>query len=459
MRIVAAPYHRSIRSTRLSAAVLIAAALAACAGSPQMPVTALNYKTRAVTHQRESLSVTAVALSAGESRAVFGVPLAAIDVQPVWIEIENQGERPRWFFPISVDADYFPAGEVARRAAHLSSATVEELHARLSGLQIKPFVEPGETVSGFVYAHDDEGFKAFNVDLVGGTRPGTHALGDKTERFHFVITVPGLRTDADRLFDGAVDGVPSLDDDELRQWLKDLSCCTSAANGRPGDPVNIVLVGSLDTVRSAVVSSHWDVTAQLTAGSTWRIAKAFIFGSPYRYAPISGLYLFGRKQDISFQKPRNVIDERNHMRLWLAPVTHRGEPVWVGHVSRDVGVKFTRGLWPPVTHVIDGDVDDARYYLVQDLIYGQQVRRVGFVEGVGAASQEKPRYNAEGDPYFTDGLRTVLFLSDSLIPMSEIELLDWQLPPALKPYWQLPPAMKPHRHHGQVTPVAKSLNN
>jgi LssY C-terminus len=109
--------------------------------------------------------------------------------------------------------------------------------------------------------------------------------------------------------------------------------------------------------------------------------------------------------------------------------------------------------------VIDGDVDDARYYLVQDLIYGQQVRRVGFVEGVGAASQEKPRYNAEGDPYFTDGLRTVLFLSDSLIPMSEIELLDWQLPPALKPYWQLPPAMKPHRHHGQVTPVAKSLSN
>jgi hypothetical protein len=41
--------------------------------------------------------------------------------------------------------------------------------------------------------------------------------------------------------------------------------------------------------------------------------------------------------------------------------------------------------------------------------------------------------------------------------MSEIELLDWQLPPAVKPYWQLPPAMKPHRRDGEVTPVAKSL--
>jgi LssY C-terminus len=214
-------------------------------------------------------------------------------------------------------------------------------------------------------------------------------------------------------------------------------------------PSNIVLMGSLDTIRSALVSCHWDVTAQVTAGSTWRIAKAFVFGSPYRYAPVSGLYLFGRDQDVAFQKARNVVSEWNHMRLWRAPITHQGVPVWVGHVSRDVGVKLTGRVWPPITHVIDGDVDDARSYFIQDLIYGQQVRRVGFVEGVGAASYEAPRYNAEGDPYFTDGLRVVLFLSDSLVPMSEIELLDWQLPPAMKPY----------RNDGEVTPVAKSLND
>ena len=35
------------------------------------------------------------------------------------------------------------------------------------------------------------------------------------------------------------------------------------------------------------------------------------------------------------------------------------------------------------THVIGPDVDDARYYLVEDLIYGGRVRRIGFVDGVG----------------------------------------------------------------------------
>jgi LssY C-terminus len=112
-------------------------------------------------------------------------------------------------------------------------------------------------------------------------------------------------------------------------------------------------------------------------------------------------------------------------------------------------VGLARGHWPPITHVVDGDVDDARYYLVQDLIYGEQVQRVGFVEGVGAASSEAPRYNAEGDPYFTDGLRTVLFLSESLVSMSDIELLDWQLPSVMEPY----------RHGDAGTPAVNSTND
>jgi hypothetical protein len=91
------------------------------------------------------------------------------------------------------------------------------------------------------------------------------------------------------------------------------------------------------------------------------MATAFIFGGRDRYAPISDLYLFGRRQDIALQKSRTIIDERNHMRLWLAPVRHQGRSVWVGQISRDVGVKLTGRLWPPTTHVIAPDVDDARF--------------------------------------------------------------------------------------------------
>jgi LssY C-terminus len=410
---------RATHSASSLAVALILVWLSSCSGTAPPPVGEPFYETRAVTRQRDGVAVTAGPLSDHEGRAIFGVPLAVFNVQPVWIKIENRSAWPRWFFPISVDPDYYPPYEVARRVATFTAPTVEELYARLSKRAIRPFVAPGETVSGFVYAHADEGFKAFNVDLVGH-----HSI----ESFHFAVAVPGLETDADTLFGSEGNTPPSLDDDALRQWLRDMPCCTVAADGRVGDPLNIVLIGNLDTVRGALVSRRWDVTARLTTASLWRIANAFIFGAQYRYAPISALYVFERVQDITFQKPRNVINERNHMRLWRAPVSHRGQPVWVGQVSRDVGVKFSRRVWPPTTHVIDPDVDDARYYVVEDLFYGGHISRIGFVGGVGEASPGAPRRNAENDPYFTDGMRAVLFLSERSVPFAEVELLDWQYP-------------------------------
>jgi hypothetical protein len=435
--------HPAIPSPLSLAVALILVWLSGCSGTGQTSVGEPSYEARAVTRQRDNVAVTAVPLSAQESRSVFGVPLAAFNVQPVWLRIENRSDWPRWFFPLSVDPDYYPPYEVARRVSTFTAPTAEELYHRLSERAIKPFIAPGETASGFVYAHADEGFKAFNVDLAGH-----HTL----ETFHFAVPVPGMRTDADSLFESEADTLPSLDDDALRQWLRDLPCCTMAADGRVGDPLNVVLVGSLDTVRGALVSRRWDVTARLTTGSLWRIATAFVFGSQYRYAPISALYLFERVQDITFQKPRNVIDERNHMRFWRAPVTHRGQPVWIGQASRDVGVKLSRRVWPPTTHVIDPDVDEARYYLVEDLFYGGQVSRIGFVGGVGEAPLGSPRLNAENDPYFTDGLRAVLFLSERPVPFARLELLDWQVPAFMGSFplhqWIIRPADEASRDGG-----------
>jgi hypothetical protein len=108
------------------------------------------------------------------------------------------------------------------------------------------------------------------------------------------------------------------------------------------------------------------VTAEITSSSIRRMISAFIFGSRFRCAPVSPLYLFGREQDMSLQKARAVIDERNHIRLCRAPVIYQGTPVWVGHISRDAGIKLSGRIWPPTTHVIDPAVDEARFYLEQD---------------------------------------------------------------------------------------------
>jgi len=60
-----------------------------------------------------------------------------------------------------------------------------------------------------------------------------------------------------------------------------------------------------------------------------------------------------------------------------------GLQVWVGQISRDIGIKLTTQSWYLTTHIISPEVDQDRFYLVQDLILSGAVSRFGFVGGVG----------------------------------------------------------------------------
>ncbi len=122
------------------------------------------------------------------------------------------------------------------------------------------------------------------------------------------------------------------------------------------------------------------------------------------------------------QRARESIHERNHLRVWLTPLRFEGTPVWIGQISRDIGVHFT---WRTITtHKIDPDVDETREFLLEDMAYSQSLKRFGYVGGVGAAPYDSPRGNLTGDPYFTDGRRVVMWISGEPTGLDEIEVLD-----------------------------------
>jgi hypothetical protein len=49
---------------------------------------------------------------------------------------------------------------------------------------------------------------------------------------------------------------------------------------------------------------------------------------------------------------------------------------------------------------------------------------MAYVWGVGAASYDEPRGNLTGDPYFTDGRRLLMWISDEPVGIDEIQALD-----------------------------------
>ena len=68
-----------------------------------------------------------------------------------------------------------------------------------------------------------------------------------------------------------------------------------------------------------MLAAKWNPADPLTLESSIEIAAATVMRKPYADAPVSSLYLFGRKQDLAFEKPvGNDPRRRNHVRFWQA---------------------------------------------------------------------------------------------------------------------------------------------
>ena len=248
--------------------------------------------------------------------------------------------------------------------------------------------------------------------------------------FTFFIAVPGLKVDHSQVdWDNLYQKNEIVTHDEagLRKALQSLPCCVTGKDGKEyGDPLNLVIIGDIDEVYYAFMRAGWDETETIYRASAIKTGVSFIFGGRYRYSPVSPLYVFGRSQDVALQKARETIHERNHLRLWLTPIIYEGKPVWIGQISRDIGVHLT---WKTiVTHKIDPDVDETRIFLIQDLLYSQGLAKLAHVKGVGAAPLAEPRGNLTGDPYFTDGLRAVMWVSSEPVSLEEFEWIHWEDP-------------------------------
>jgi hypothetical protein len=379
------------------------------------------YKKRAQTQQEGDIRITAVVLSAEESQKVFGSPLAEENIQPIWLEVDNQTNQEYVLMVLSIDPNYFSPSEAAWKTRSLGERGTDVKIQYFSQQGIPVVFPPNSTSSGFVYTNFDPGAKAFAVELISE---------GQIRRFDFVLPVPGfeadfMRTDPENLYSSGE--IRNLDLNDLRAYLESLPCCVLGGDRHtPGDPLNLVLVGESPHMLATFVRRGWDLTETLTSHSAWRTAMSSVFGSRYRTSPVSPLYLFDRSQDVALQKARATVDERNHLRLWRAPVNFQGTPVWVGQISRDIGVKLSSKT--VVTHKIDPMVDEARLYVLLDIASSGHLGQAGYTKGVGHSSPKSPRYNYTDDPYYTDGLRLVLFLTEHDITYDKIQWYDWEVP-------------------------------
>jgi hypothetical protein len=382
-----------------------------------------SFLSRTEVRQQGAVTVRAAVLTDDESEQYFGASLADHGIQVVWLSVDNASDLRLRFLPIVTDPNYFSAPEVERvlRAWWRRGSATASIASAVAQSPMPDVIPQGRTAAGFVFTHREGGLKLFEV----GFETDKQML-----RFRFVRPVGGSRYAIEKVDFGSIyppGTVEAVDLAALREKLTQLHCCTTDKAGNAnGDPLNIVVVGRGIDALFAFIERGWRLDEPFDLHSTYRTIRAFLFGSDYFNAPVSPLYVFGRQQDVALQKARDNVSQRNHLRLWLAPFTIDGLQVWVGQISRDIGIKLTTQSWYLTTHIISPEVDQDRFYLMQDLILSGAVSRFGFVRGVGASSLPDPRVNLTGEPYLTDGLRLVLFLNEPSRAFDQIDFLDWE---------------------------------
>jgi hypothetical protein len=183
--------------------------------------------------------------------------------------------------------------------------------------------------------------------------------------------------------------------------LADIPNVTHTADGIPGDPLNVALIGTENDLKRIMQAAQWYPADPLTLRSRLEIAGAAVFEHPYDDAPVSNLYLRGRKEDLAFEQPvGHDPRQRHHVRFWRSDkLDADGRPMWVGAATFDrwVGLSHTTGQ---ITHHTAPDIDAERDKLFADLQRTGEFSKAYFVNDFHRIRQGR---NGGGDPWFTDG--------------------------------------------------------
>ena len=356
-------------------------------------------RARAITSTVREVRVAAAVLTPQDSVSMLGADVNKTNVQAVWVEVQNGTSQPLLLLRSGTDPDYFSPLEMAwSMHTLLAGGANARIDEHFDSLGFKNPIPAGATRTGILFTQPQPLTKLLNVDLFG-----RKALVP----FSLFLPVPDSVTD-DRprplLFQYSDAQVADYQDlAMLRDALERLPCCATDATGTlQGDPLNAVLIGSFADIGAASIRRS------------------------YRRDPAPAdlaQRVFGREADLVARKRSQAGAPATWIRAWLAPIRFDGKPVFVAQVGRPVGGRFARRQIESI--LVHADVDEARNLLIQDMMYSGGLERLGFITGVGAAGEGRPRSALNGASYHTDGLRAVLFFGTRPLSLSEVEMLSW----------------------------------
>ncbi|HEX7633343.1 MAG TPA: LssY C-terminal domain-containing protein [Candidatus Saccharimonadales bacterium] len=204
-----------------------------------------------------------------------------------------------------------------------------------------------------------------------------------------------------------------------------LYCVTP--DGFASDPLNIGIIATRRQLITTMEKAGWFVADPHRGQYLVRHVLSILLGWPYPHAPVSSLYLFGRKQDVAFEIPIEGAGtgSRHHVRFWATTYKdkqkltvqsihwHRRRAhvegdnlLWVGAASLDSGIAPIKHNLQ-ITHMIHPDTNRERELIIS------QLRSADLLRTTQTIALDKPyrlTNRAFGGYLHTDGKMTVVKL-------------------------------------------------
>src|SRR5258708_3097021 len=186
---------------------------------------------------------------------------------------------------------------------------------------------------------------------------------------------------------------------------------THTKSGATGDPINVLFVGSKNQIMHSFQQASWLIPDPITSQTSAKIAGDSLAHRSYPTAPVSNLYVFGRVQDLAFEKPTNDVQNRGHIRISKTDTLIDLQPVLLRPPPSHTRLELT--ISP---HYIAPTVDLERNAVGADLA------KTGLVREEANAAFTLPIFfarNGGGDYYESDGTILVINYTQAPIPLTQ----------------------------------------
>ncbi|MFC0673752.1 LssY C-terminal domain-containing protein [Brachybacterium hainanense] len=179
---------------------------------------------------------------------------------------------------------------------------------------------------------------------------------------------------------------------------------TRTTEGVLSDPINLAFDGEERDLHVAMRRAGWVLAEERTLRSAWSMILATVLRRSYPAAPVSDLYLLGRRHDFTYQQEvGGSTSKRHHVRFWRVPesfVLPGGYRVdWLAAGTYDRAVGFS-AFTLQFTHRIDEDIDLERDYIVDTVRFADPACPVAVIDDFSTAYHDR---NGQGDRLRTDG--------------------------------------------------------